>query len=289
MTEVDTKEVDERGKHVTSKDRILKQCKVRADDWADVVMLRVTGAPSDLHASDARCHKDCLSRFFSQRSAPGDSKDGNKDTDETPQSVSVRQLITEMRADRTKIWDSVCLQERFTELVGNCMKRSDLLRMLSLHADDLVSLSAPGYRKVAMFHDNAKATLKVTTDDDEEDNIDAALNVIVKATKTEVVAIEYEKNTYTRNISMSIAAESVSGTIQLLLQKLSPSLGAESLTSLLIGNIVTSVLRNHATPLQIALGVLINRKKIIKHMFDYKVTCSYNEMRRYKKILNFSR
>ena len=57
------------------------------------------------------------------------------------------------------------------------------------------------------------------------------------------------------------------------------------MTSLLIGNIVTSVLRNHATPLQIALGVhvLINRKKIIKHMFDYKVTCSYDELRRYKK------
>ena len=82
---------------------------------------------------------------------------------------------------------------------------------------------------------------------------------------------------------MSIAAESVSGTIQLLLQKLSPSLGAESLTSLLIGNTVTSVLPNYATPLQIALGVLINRKKIIKHMFDYKVTCSYDALRRYKK------
>ena len=87
VTEVDTKEVDERGKHVTSKDRILKQCKVRADDWADVVKMRVTGAPNDLHASDARYHRDCLSRFFSQRSAPGDSKEGNKDTEETPQSV----------------------------------------------------------------------------------------------------------------------------------------------------------------------------------------------------------
>ena len=45
VTEVDTKEVDERGKHVTSKDRIIKQCKVRADDWANVVMMRVTSAP----------------------------------------------------------------------------------------------------------------------------------------------------------------------------------------------------------------------------------------------------
>ena len=185
-----------------------------------------------------------------------------------------------MRADRTNIWDSVCLQERFTELVGSCMKRGDLLRLLFLNADVLVILSAPGYHKVVMFHDNARATLKVTKDEDEEDNIDAALNVIVKAIKAEVVAIEYKKNTYTRNISMSIA---VSGTIQLLLQKLSPSLGAESLTSLLIGNILTSVLRNHATPLQLALGVLSNRKKMIKHMFDCKVTCSYDALRRYKK------
>ena len=54
MTEVDTKEVAERGKHVTSKDRIVKQCNIRAGDWADVVMMRVTGAPSDLHASDEK-------------------------------------------------------------------------------------------------------------------------------------------------------------------------------------------------------------------------------------------
>ena len=76
-----------------------------------------------------------------------------------------------MRADRTKIWDSVGLQKRFTELVVSCMKRGDLLRLLSLNADDLFILSAPGYRKVAMFHDNARATLKVTKYDDEEDNI----------------------------------------------------------------------------------------------------------------------
>jgi len=125
----------------------------------------------------------------------------------------------------------------------------------------------------------------VTKDDDEEDIIDAALNVIVKAIKADVVAIEYDKKTYTRNISMSIAAESVSGTIQLLQQKRSPSLGAESLTSPLIGDIVTSVLRNHATPLQIALGVLINRKKLIKHMFDYKVTCSYDKFAAIQEVL----
>ena len=38
---------------------------------------------------------------------------------------------------------------------------------------------------------------------DEEDNIGAALNVIVKAIKAEVLAIEYERNTYTRNMELN--------------------------------------------------------------------------------------
>ena len=76
-----------------------------------------------------------------------------------------------MQADRTKIWDSVGLQERFTELVGSSIRRADLLKMLSRDVDDIVILSAPGYRKVVMFCDNARATLKVTKDDADEDDI----------------------------------------------------------------------------------------------------------------------
>ena len=76
------------------------------------------------------------------------------------------------------------------------MKRGDFLRLLSLNVDDLFILSASGYRKVVMFHDNAGATLRVTKDEDEEDNIEVALNVIVKAIKAEVVAIEYELEEY---------------------------------------------------------------------------------------------
>ena len=39
----------------------------------------------DLHASDARYHKNCLSMFFSQRNAPGESKGAHDDEqEETP-------------------------------------------------------------------------------------------------------------------------------------------------------------------------------------------------------------
>ena len=166
-----------------------------------------------------------------------------------------------MQSDRTKIWDSVVLQDRFFAFGAGFIKRANLLKLLSNHINDLVILSAHGYRKIVMFKDNGRATLKVTKDDEEEDEIDIALDVLVKVIKAEVGQIEYEKQSYKREMSKSTAAESVSGTLQLLLQRLSPSLDADSLTSLLIGNMVTSVICSYQTPLQIALGVLIHRKK----------------------------
>ena len=46
--------------------KILKQCNTKKDgDLADEVRLRVAGAPSDLHDLDARYHRGCYCRFFS--------------------------------------------------------------------------------------------------------------------------------------------------------------------------------------------------------------------------------
>ena len=186
-----------------------------------MLMVRTAGSSNHLHASDARYHNNCLSRFFSQWNAPGESNGTHdEDQEETLQS-------TEMRTDLTNIWDSVGLQEQF--------KRADLLKMLSLAVDDIFILSAPGYRKVVRFRDNARATLKVKRDDAEEDDIDDALDMIARVIKAE--------------ISMYVATESVSRTLQLLLHKLFHSFNADSLTSLLIGNMVTSVLDHHATSL----------------------------------------
>ena len=74
MKEVETHQVDEKGKSIKIKDNILKQCMVRVDDWAEMVMVRVAGSSTDLHASDVRYHNDCLSKFFSQMNAPRESK-----------------------------------------------------------------------------------------------------------------------------------------------------------------------------------------------------------------------
>ena len=106
-------------------------------------------------------------------------------------------------------------------------------------------------------------------------DIDDALDMIARVFKADVCETEYDQNMYKREISKSVTDESILGTLQLLLHKLCPALNADLLAFLHIGNMVTRVC-HHTNPLQIALDVLMQRKKIIQHMYDYNMTCSYD-------------
>ena len=55
-----------------------------------------------------------------------------------------------------------------------------------------------------------------------------------------------------------------------------------TLPSLLIGSIVTSIINNQPTSLQVALGVLVREKKLLEQFCDNGVTCTYKEVLRFK-------
>ena len=50
----------------------------------------------------------------------------------------------------------------------------------------------------------------------------------------------------------------------------------------LIGSIITNIVTNQSTTLQIALAVVINRKSLIEQLYNFRVTCSYVEVLRFK-------
>ena len=50
------------------KEHLLAKCEERKDKWAGEVRLRIQGAPSDLHAADARYHLDCRTQFVAEKS-----------------------------------------------------------------------------------------------------------------------------------------------------------------------------------------------------------------------------
>ena len=91
------------------------------------------------------------------------------------------------------------------ELGGMPMRRSTLINSICEMLEDLILLSSPGYRSIVFFRDNALATLKMIKDNDEEDNLDAALNVVAKHIRKECANMEYQRRTYSTKISKDIA------------------------------------------------------------------------------------
>ena len=85
------------------------------------------------------------------------------------------------------------------------------------------------------------------------------------------------------NIDAQLAQEPMSCTVQNLLASISTKL-ENTPPALLIGNVITSVLRNRPTDIQIALGVLLrDYKTILGYTYDHGITCSYDEILRFKK------
>ena len=76
-------------------------------------------------------------------------------------------------------------------------------------------------------------------------------------------------------------AKQISSTIKKLLACISEKLDS-TLPSLLIGNIITGIINNQPTTLQIALGILIRGGKKLELLSNYGVTCTYQETRRLK-------
>lgn len=268
-------------KTYTIEKRIKDKCAERADEWAEDVLHRLSGLivrAADLHAGDARYHKECYTRFFSGRHPPGEPRMKETSTDSVN---AVKKLVLELQKQRFQKWDSVSLMERYLELGGKPMRRSALIKLICDKEQDLVVLSAPGYRSVVFFRDNTSATLKMIKDENEDDNLEAALDLVAKHVKKECSELKYHHQTYSTKISKEIADESASYTMQRLLDRL--SLAEQSLPSLLIGNIITSAIKKSPTPLQIALGVYFHKKKMVKHMHDYLVCCTYDELLRFKR------
>ena len=67
-----------------------------------------------------------------------------------------------------------------------------------------------------------------------------------------------------------------------LFSQISDDLSANELPEILIGNIITRVVRKRPTSLLIDLALLVRKKKLIKHLYDYKAICSYDEVKRFK-------
>ena len=132
------------------------------------------------------------------------------------------------------------------------------------------------FGKFACFRTTASSFLRLVEDDD--DNLSTAhiAKQIVKESK-ELIS---SNNVYKTKIDKETAAADVSPTLQSLLSKICKEMN--SLPVILMGNMVTSIVTKRPTTLQVALGVLIRSKSLVETLHEFGVTCTYDEMLRFK-------
>ena len=94
--------------------------------------------------------------------------------------------------------------------------------------------------------------------EDKEDPVERVGHIVADECK-EIDPIKY---TYTTHIDMDRATNQVSPTLQRILENVSPFF-CNSLFTAFIGDIVTGVVQNKSTQIQLALGILYRHFKII--------------------------
>ena len=92
-------------------------------------------------------------------------------------------------------------------------------------------------------------------------------------------SISTAKHLIEMHISLDYQTKACSPTLHRLFSKFSPKL-ADTLTGLLIDNIVISALTNRTTILHLAVCILLLEKSLIEQCYEFSLTCTYEKVLR---------
>lgn len=267
------------------KEAIYDTCEKRNDVQSEQVTVRMAGVLSDLHAADVRYHVDCRSSFMCTRSIQAAVRQSCI-TDRLVD-AAFDSVITYLASNKATAHSSVNLYTKYVEEGGQALSRRQLVTsIIETFGGDIIALSSPGIATILAFKATAAKMFHMIPDD--TDDMCDVIEKVSKKIKTEINNIEVDKKNYHGHLDRDICSYFQSNTLNDILSRISGKLN-ESLPSLLIGNIITSVVKSLATPLQIALAILLrDSKEQVKTFHDFGVTCSYDELLRFKKSVAFN-
>lgn len=259
------------------KQNILRTCDLRNDALADDVRVRLSGALSDLHAADGQYHLDCYKLFMNDRNVQAASK-STISSQLSSEDAAFGAVVEEMSANKSYMWNSIEIENLYTSHGGTILVRYKLIHKLQVHfGGNLLVLSGNGVASILVFRSHAPSHLKLVDDHD-----DINVTSLAKAIKKECSEKSIDQDKYRTRLSLDDATEACSDLLLKLLAELSPKLD-HSNAALLIGNIITSVLTNKPTTLQITIGTVLRQKSLIEQLSEFGITCSYDEVLRFKK------
>ena len=148
----------------TYKEYLLDICQKRGDDLGKTVSARIHGAPSDLHAADAKYHSKCNQSCH--RDAHGHNETGDK---YSADDCAFSETVNVLSIDRSKVWNSLAVEAIYTDNGGCIMSRCALVEKVMQHfGDEVLSLYSPGMATLMVFRKHVPTNLKLVDDDDND-------------------------------------------------------------------------------------------------------------------------
>ena len=192
---------------------------------------------------------------------------------------SISEVLSTLRADQKRAWSSLEVYQLFQEDGGKMSKKNLMAKIYMELEEEIIVLSSIGLPNILMFKGHACSVIRIDKGDD--DNLEVVRN-IAKKIRHEVKSMELDRTKYNRRIDADVASEEFSPTLAFLISEIDPALSFSELPAILVGNIITNIIRKMPTTLNIALSILLQQKHLIKKFYDYGVSCSYDEHLRFK-------
>ena len=157
-------------------------------------------------------------------------------------------------------------------------RRTLVTKLLEDFGSDLLVLSGTGVASLLVFRSKASSLLRLVPSSDEDDveiELEKVAHQIVRDVNESVV----DDKTIMPELIWTLPLTVSVPLLLSLLSKLSTKLN-HTLPAALIGNIVTNVISGRFTILQIALGIVLNRKGLIElqQLYYFLVSHSYDEV-----------
>ena len=168
-----------------------------------------------------------------------------------------------VNSERSSMWTSVDIDLLYQNHGGIQLTRKKLVeKLVNDFSNDLILLSSPGLANVLVFRKHASTIMKITESDDDEIEVKR----LAKRIRKEILDMKVNTDEYQKRINKSIAKEPLSESLTYLLSKISPDLSENELPSILIGNIIASIIRKKPTTLLIDLAVKVQKKELVDHL-----------------------
>lgn len=180
-------------------------------------------------------------------------------------------------SDPEKIWLSTEIHEMYMQNGGSDSNIPRFVnKIVDMLRDDVYCFRSPGIASMIINKKKAASMFRII----EHKEADLDLKDVAAKIKQEIAEVSTLKNHYPV-LSDEIMAEFQIPTLNYLLSIVSPNLSDRNFLSLL-GSMITSKVTSKVTMLQVAIGLLVNEKILIQDLYDYGVTSSYDEIRRFK-------